>query len=237
MDNSKQSKQVLLSVIGVAILVVAVVGVSFAFFNYTRTSSTTQSIQTGQISFTSSQTGNIAIANFFPTVPGGENANNSSSVTINIDGSTTYPDGIDYRVRVVDVQNYTSTTPVPIQVTVTETNALNDGSSTRTIVSAGTRISNNLDLVTGHIAAGAANAVSGILTVTASLPANVAITDTYAGSGNAATDQNGTTDAWVDGRTVMTTEQWNSLATNNLTFKIRVEAKQTGGVYMGESRS
>ena len=33
MSNSNSSKQVLLSVIGVAILVVAIVGVSFAFFN------------------------------------------------------------------------------------------------------------------------------------------------------------------------------------------------------------
>ena len=35
--NGNSSKQVLLSVLGIAILVVAVVGVSFAFFSYTKT--------------------------------------------------------------------------------------------------------------------------------------------------------------------------------------------------------
>ena len=49
MSNSNSSKQILLSVIGVAILVVAVVGVSFAFFSYTKTGSQTNTIQTGQI--------------------------------------------------------------------------------------------------------------------------------------------------------------------------------------------
>ena len=48
MNQSNSSKQVLLSVIGVAILVVAVVGVSFAFFNYTRTGQQ-NTVRTGQI--------------------------------------------------------------------------------------------------------------------------------------------------------------------------------------------
>ena len=47
--NGNSSKQVLLSVLGIAILVVAVVGVSFAFFSYTKTGSTTNTISTGEI--------------------------------------------------------------------------------------------------------------------------------------------------------------------------------------------
>ena len=46
-ENS--SKQILLSVLGVAILVVAVVGVSFAAFSYTRTGEKVNTIQTGTI--------------------------------------------------------------------------------------------------------------------------------------------------------------------------------------------
>ena len=47
--NGNSSKQVLLSVLGIAILVVAVVGVSFAFFSYTKVGSTNNVISTGEI--------------------------------------------------------------------------------------------------------------------------------------------------------------------------------------------
>ena len=45
------SKQVLLSIVGVAILVVAVVGVSFAFFTYSRTGEQDNIITTGTLTF------------------------------------------------------------------------------------------------------------------------------------------------------------------------------------------
>ena len=47
--NGNSSKQVLLSVLGIAVLVVAVVGVSFAFFSYTKTGSANNTIETGDI--------------------------------------------------------------------------------------------------------------------------------------------------------------------------------------------
>ncbi len=50
MENNN-SKQVLFSIIGVAVLVVAVVGVSFAFFTYSRTGTTNNVITTGKIVF------------------------------------------------------------------------------------------------------------------------------------------------------------------------------------------
>ena len=52
-DNS--SKQILLSVLGVAILVVAVVGVSFAAFTFTGTGTKENRITTGTISMTYSE--------------------------------------------------------------------------------------------------------------------------------------------------------------------------------------
>ena len=48
-DNNNNSKQVLLSVLGVAILVVAVVGVSFAAFSYSKTGEQVNTITTGTI--------------------------------------------------------------------------------------------------------------------------------------------------------------------------------------------
>ena len=49
-NNNNNSKQVLLSVLGVAILVVAVVGVSFAAFSYSKTGTQVNTITTGTIS-------------------------------------------------------------------------------------------------------------------------------------------------------------------------------------------
>lgn len=50
-NNSNSTKQVLLSVLAVAILVVAVVGVSFAFFTYSRQGTTENTISTGTLVF------------------------------------------------------------------------------------------------------------------------------------------------------------------------------------------
>ena len=46
----KKNNQILLSIIGVAILIVATVGVTFAFFNYTRTGSE-NTLSVGRIYF------------------------------------------------------------------------------------------------------------------------------------------------------------------------------------------
>ena len=49
--NENSSKQVLLSVLGIAVLVVAVVGVSFAFFTYSKTGEKNNTLTTGNIFF------------------------------------------------------------------------------------------------------------------------------------------------------------------------------------------
>ena len=54
-DNNNNSKQVLLSVLGVAILVVAVVGVSFAAFSYSKPGTVANTITTGTISMNYSE--------------------------------------------------------------------------------------------------------------------------------------------------------------------------------------
>ena len=52
MNNNNSSKQILLSVLGVAILVVAVVGISFAAFSYSKTGEVKNTITTGTITMT-----------------------------------------------------------------------------------------------------------------------------------------------------------------------------------------
>ena len=64
-DNN--SKHVLLSVLGVAILVVAVVGVSFAAFSYSKTGEQVNTITTGTITMSYSETTNgINLTNALP---------------------------------------------------------------------------------------------------------------------------------------------------------------------------
>ena len=48
-NSSNSSKQILISILGVAILIVAVVGISFAAFTYAKTGTTTNTITTGTI--------------------------------------------------------------------------------------------------------------------------------------------------------------------------------------------
>ena len=67
MNNDNSSKQILLSVLGVAILVVAVVGVSFAAFTFSKKSTTENTITTGTITvnYTDGGTG-IKLENAMP---------------------------------------------------------------------------------------------------------------------------------------------------------------------------
>jgi len=93
-DNS--SKQILLSVLGVAILVVAVVGVSFAAFTYTGTGTKENKINTGTISMTYTEdTNGIFISNAMPTtdaagkILNGERETFDFTVSSSIGGSAT----------------------------------------------------------------------------------------------------------------------------------------------------
>ena len=237
MSNSNSSKQVLLSVIGVAILVVAVVGVSFAFFNYTRTG-TPNTIRTGTILFESSQS-TINVNNVFP-VASSEVATDTTNVKtaeVTIHGNTNYTNGIDFTVKASDV-NLTvgegqSAFNVPLHVVVTAQNlgGVNNlvlGSFDKT-----NQLTNNSVLASGKIPAN--TEVNGKLLVKVYLDeGEIAISDTYPsgdvthmeGSTEVVDYTNGTTTEWVKGRTVLTTAQWNALSNSALTFKIRVEANE-----------
>ena len=102
--NENSSKQVLLSVLGIAVLVVAVVGVSFAFFTYSRQGTTNNVITTGSIYFNYTEGTAIKLSNQFPvgdtegaslTAASGDKATLTFSV-VGYDSSQT---GIDYTVK------------------------------------------------------------------------------------------------------------------------------------------
>ena len=56
MEKKDSSKQILLSILAVAILVVAVVGVSFAFFSYTLNGKELNELRVGSINFVAEET-------------------------------------------------------------------------------------------------------------------------------------------------------------------------------------
>ena len=101
--NGNSSKQVLLSVLGIAVLVVAVVGVSFAFFTYSKAGTSNNTLTTGSIFFNFTEGQAIKLTNQFPVTDAvgsqlnpaeGDNAVLSFDV-IGYDGSGR---GIDYTV-------------------------------------------------------------------------------------------------------------------------------------------
>ena len=242
MSNSNSSKQVLLSVIGVAILVVAVVGVSFAFFNYTRTG-TANTIKTGTIAFSTTQS-TISVENVFPVAASAvaTDTTNVKTAEVTITGNTNYSNGIDF-VATAEAVNATIGTGqnainVPLHVSVTSENltgvtglTLGSFNKTNPLISGST-------LASGKIPAN--TSVNGTIKVQVYLDASeIAITDTYpegdvTHQDNSDPDNpvtvtdytNGTTAAWVAGRTVLTTAQWNSLSSNALSFKIKVVANE-----------
>lgn len=90
--NSNSSKQVVLSIVGVAILVVAIVGVSFAFFTYTRTGGQNNLINTGQLFFSFDDgASTINLVNQFPMsdTNGLKLSGNNNVCLFSISGTTT----------------------------------------------------------------------------------------------------------------------------------------------------
>lgn len=111
-DNN--SKQVLLSVLGVAILVVAVVGVSFAAFTFSQTGNVVNQITTGTISMSYSEPENgITLTNAMPMEDAtgmaleGENNTFDFSVGANIVGTGSTE--INYAITAVTTEGSTLT--------------------------------------------------------------------------------------------------------------------------------
>lgn len=109
-EKNNNSKQILLSVLGVAILIVAVVGISFAAFSYSKAGETVNTITTGTVtmSYTESENG-INIENAIPmTETEGKALTGVGNVfDFTVDATITGATNIDYEV--VAVKNAEST--------------------------------------------------------------------------------------------------------------------------------
>ena len=226
--NNNSSKQILLSVIGVAILVVAVVGVSFAFFSYVYNSDKTNTVATGTIVFNASDT-NITLTNVFPTKPSDRDyAKHSASSTVSIQGNTTYDAGIAFTVRVTDVT--TSNNNILPTVTVTPDTSVegvtfDTGYTTAKEYNPTDKLANGI-ISKGVIAGNTDVAMTPILTINAYydmddyhisdqdksvLVGAGLLQDSYAGR-------------------VVPTDEWNALSENGnaYSFKIQVTAVENG---------
>ena len=204
MKENPQNKKVMLSIIGVAILVVLLVGITYAFFNYTRTG-TQNIIKTGRIYFNSEQGTAMNLDNLFPidTTENGimNDATKVGTVTINIVGDTTYENGVEYLVSAVNVQNTVGSgqnaKSLPISIDVSVANNTNNdpvtnlgtasenyysdrGHSTSYYkVLATDVIENNEQLLVGYITPGS-KGVNGNIVIKAYIDKEkVAISDTY----------------------------------------------------------
>ena len=227
----KKNNKVLLEVIGLAILLISVVGITYSFFNYTRTGQT-NTVKTGNISFNSTQDNTINLTNVFPTSSANLNSTNSDTVTINITGDTTYNEGIEYKVTLDQVNNTINGKEVPISIRATANNLGtedNDYYTNRTnktkiyMLNSEGEAYNGKYIAVGYIPSGSTG-VNGSIDITAFIDTNkVAISDTYDGTES---DLMGTTNDWVMGREVFTTEEWNSFQNTPLSFKVKVEANE-----------
>lgn len=117
--EQRNNRKSILSVVGITIALIALVGVTYAFFNYTRTGSENV-IKVGRISFNTEQGPTINLINVFPIdkVNANTDTDNVGSVTIHVTGDTTYTEGVEYLVTAMDVNNTIGNKVVPIGIDV-----------------------------------------------------------------------------------------------------------------------
>ena len=246
-----RTKKQSLIVIGVFTLVLALVTTTYAFFNYARTG-TGNTIRVGRISFVSKNEETISLNNLFPIDPSNtSDLNDNTKVgtySIDIKGDTDYVDGIEYLVSAVDANIYTSEgqiVPITLDFTVTDlgdpsANYFTARENTNASIYkrlVGDTLKGDEQLLVGYIKpntqSGTAEGVDGSITIKAYLDKNkILISDTYDGTES---DNMGTPNSLAEGKTVLTTSEWNALKTSGISFKVKVEANE--GIWVEEIRT
>ena len=246
MDNfRKNNKTIMFPIIGIMVMILAVVGVSIAFFNYTRTG-VANNIGTGRIYFNSVQGNTLNINNMFPLKSSEAESQiaSLSGVTLQVEGDTTYDEGEEFEVTLTNLNNTINGKQIPIKYIATYTantdasigeesdtywtSRYSKDSNIYTLTETGT-VSNGKQVLVGYIKKGNTG-IDGTLTIKAYIDGDkIAISDTYDGTES---DDMGTTNEWVNGRTVLTTTEWNSLNSTGISFQIRAESNE--GIWVEE---
>ena len=243
-----KSKKQMFIVIGVFTLVMLLGTVTYAFFNYTRTGAA-NTISVGRISFVSRQTQTISLTNLFPIDPTEtgvmDDDTKVGTLEIEIEGDTDYAQGVEYLISTSNAHINTSegrTIPISLRVDVEGLGNSSDSYFTAREAKnaniykrlSGDVIVGDQQLLVGYIkpntTSGQVEGVNGTITIKAYLDKNkIAITDTYDGTES---DNMGTTNNWVDDRTVITTEEWNALQNTGISFQVKIEANE--GIWVDE---
>ena len=194
--NNGDNKKAIFIMVGVALLVISLVGATYAFFNYTRTGNA-NNIRTGRIAFNAEQGDEVTLSDLFPISATGEITPETpgvGSVVIHVTGDTNYTGGLEYLVKAVNVTSASGGTSLPISINISYENNGNgttigtsddnyftnrgSTSSLYKVLSTDT-ISEGQNLVVGYIAPGATG-IDGNIVIMAYLDASsIAITDTY----------------------------------------------------------
>ena len=226
---------ILLLVLGLLSLTI---GASIAFFNYTRTGSE-NTLATGRIYFLSTQSGTLNITNVFPIKASNVDPSTLDEVTVSIRGDTTYNSGEEYQISLTGLNNTINGKEIPLNyiATVSNVGTSSDtywedrgGNSSIYKLTATGSVEEDKQVLVGYIIKGSTG-INGNIKIKAYVDGDrLAIADTYDGN---ETENMGTTNNWVDGRVVLTTDEWNSLQGNNsISFKIKAESNE--GIWVEE---
>ena len=239
-------KQIFIAIITVTILVISVIGVTYAFFNYTRTGNA-NTVRVGRIYFNHEEGDSISLQNVFPI--SSEQAEtdtvNAKTLSITVVGDTDYDKGIEYLLTLDSVNNTVNNKKVPINLEVSVTG---EGLGTEeqnnyytnrdTYTESKYKIEYNGKLVNGkhllvgfispNTTKGTIEGINGTINIKAYIDKDkVLISDTYPEgivTIGGVEYYNGTP---TTNKLVLTTEEWNSITGNNaLSFKIKVEARE-----------
>ena len=238
MNNYKKYSKVL-SIIGLLLLLT---GVTYSFFNYTKTSSP-NNIHLGNISFSTDEVDTISLTNVFPMSKQEalNDATYTEKVTINITGDTTLSKGVEYLVTAEDVSVMVNDKRVPVTLYIENSDDLGEededywtnrgGDETIYKPLAESVLAPGEYLLVGYIAPNT-NGIDGSIDIKGYIDKEkIVISDTYDGTES---DEMGTTKDFARGKTVLTTTEWNSLQSGNnqLSFKVKIEANE--GVWVPE---
>ena len=120
MINKNNKKNILIILFSVLGIICITLGVTYSFFNYTRTGSP-NTFSTGRIYFNSTQNGTLNLTNVFPVKSSEVNSSALDSVTITINGDTTYADGEEFLISITDVNNTINNKQIPLNYIATYT--------------------------------------------------------------------------------------------------------------------
>ena len=244
----KNPKQMFM-IIAVFTLMIFVGGTTYAFFNYTRTGSA-NTIKVGRISFVTRQTKTINLTNLFPIDPTDTTAMSDptkvGTLEIEIEGDTDYSKGVEYLVSSENSNIITSSGKVvPISLDLGVTNlgtssnnyftAREDKNATIYKKLVGDTLVGDQMLLVGYIkpntTQGTIEGINGKLTIKAYLDKNkILVSDTYDGTES---DNMGTPNSMAEGKTVLTTEEWNIVQNSGVSFQIKVEANE--GIWVNDT--